>query len=135
MTLPATVSKEDLKKYTLLIVDDEEILRDAMVFDFTRKGFTVLSADSGVTAFNLIQANHVDLVLSDMRMPGGDGLSLLEQIKMHDPGMPMVIFITGFAEVTEKDCIAKGAKTVLAKPFDRKVLMAAVMNTLNIKID
>ena len=121
---------KNFKQYTILIVDDEETLRDTMVFDFKRKGFTVLSAENGVAAFELVKVNKVHLVISDMRMPGGDGMSLLEQIRTHYPGIPNVIFITGFADVTEEAAIAKGAKKVLSKPFDRKVLMNSVLEAL-----
>src|SRR4051794_4953181 len=116
---------EDLKKYKILVVDDEEGIRDAIVFDFKRKGFTVMSAENGIKAFEIVKATKIHLVISDMRMPGGDGMSLLEEIRKYDPQIPTVIFITGFADVTEAECLAKGARKVLAKPFDRKVLMAS----------
>jgi len=125
---------DNLKQYTILVVDDEETLRDAMVFDFKRNGFSVLSAENGVNAFELVKANKVHLVVSDMRMPGGDGMSLLEQLRAHDPEIPTVIFVTGFADVTEEAAIAKGAKNVLAKPFDRKVLMNLVLETLGVSM-
>ncbi len=125
---------DDLKKYTLLIVDDEEMLRDVLVFEFERKGFTVLSAENGVAAFELVSKNKIDLVISDMRMPEGDGMSLLEKIRKFDSKIPTVIFITGFADVTEAECIAKGAHKVLAKPFNRKELMECVFEALGIAI-
>ena len=123
---------EDLKKYTLLIVDDEEDLREIIVSDFQRKGFNVLSAGNGVQAFELVKVNKVHLVISDMRMPGGDGMSLLEQIRKFDPTIPNVIFMTGFSEVSEAECIAKGAKKVISKPFDRKELFRSVLDALGI---
>ena len=122
----------DLKKITLLIVDDEEALRDCMSYDFRKKGFTVLSAENGANAFELVKANKVDLVISDMKMPGGDGMSLLEQIRTFNPDIPNLIFVTGFSDRTEEECLAKGAKKVISKPFDRKALMSAVMETLGL---
>ena len=123
---------EDLKKYTLLIVDDEEMLRETIVFDFKRKGFNVLEAASGAQAFEIVKKNKIHLVVSDMRMPGGDGMSLLESIRAYDPALPTVIFVTGFADVTEDQAIAKGARKVLSKPFDRKILMNSVLEALGI---
>ncbi len=124
---------EDLKKYTILVVDDDADLREALVFDVKRKGFTVLSADSGVRAFEIVQKQKVHLVLSDMRMPGGDGLSFLEKIRKLDPTIPVVIFITGFSDASEEECIQKGAKKVFTKPFDREALMRSVFEVLDIK--
>ena len=114
------------KEVTLLIVDDEEHLRESIVFDFTRKGFNVLSAENGRKAYELILKHPVDLVISDIRMPGGDGLELLERIRLLDAETPIVIFLTGFADVTESEMYAKGAKKMMTKPFDRKALIAAV---------
>jgi CheY-like chemotaxis protein len=122
----------DLKNFTILVVDDEESLRQTIVFDFKRKGFNVLSAENGAQAFELVQTNKIHLVVSDIRMPGGDGVSLLEKIRQYDPSIPVVIFITGFADVTADECISKGAKEVLSKPFDRKALMNSVMQSLSL---
>lgn len=124
----------NLKDYVILIVDDEEDLRNAMVFDFKRKGFTVLVAENGSTAFEVIKKNKVHLVISDMRMPGGNGMSFLEQVRAYDPTIPTVIFISGFNDYTEEECLKKGARAVLPKPFDRKVLLKAVLDSLGIDI-
>jgi CheY-like chemotaxis protein len=125
---------KDLKKYTILVVDDEDALREAMVFDFQRKGFTVVSAENGVKALELVKKNKIDLVVSDMRMPGGDGMTLLENIRAYDPKLPTLIFVTGYSDFSEEECITKGAKTVLSKPFERKTLMKVVFETLGIEI-
>ena len=122
----------DIKKYILLIVDDDDALRNTIVFDFKRKGFNVLSADNGASALEIVKQSKIDLVLSDIRMPGGDGMSLLEAIRRIDPKIPVLIFITGFADYTEAQCIAKGAMKVVAKPFDRAALLSSVMGALEV---
>jgi CheY-like chemotaxis protein len=119
-------------EHTLLIVDDELALRNSMVFDFKRKGFTVLAADGGRAGFELILKNKVDLVISDMRMPDGDGLCLLERVSAYNPKIPVLIFLTGSADITEEYCLSKGARRVLSKPFDRKVLFKAVLESLGL---
>ena len=110
----------------MLIVDDEEHLRESIVFDFTRKGFKVLSAENGHNAYELLLTNTVDLIISDIRMPGGDGIELLDRIRLGDLKMPIVILLTGFADVSEAEMYAKGASKILTKPFERKELIAAV---------
>ena len=122
----------DVKKYVILIVDDDDALRNTIVFDFKRKGFNVLSADNGAAAFEVVKQNKIDLVLSDIRMPGGDGMSLLESIRKYNSKIPVVIFATGFADYTEDECISKGALKVLTKPFDRAVLLSSVMKALEV---
>ena len=123
---------EDLKKYTLLVVDDDETLRSLMEKDFVMRGFNVLTAHNGPSAFELVKSNRIDLVISDIRMPGGDGMSLLKQIKEHIPDMPAVIFVSGYSDVTEAAAISKGAKKLVAKPFDRKFLINCVFEQLGI---
>jgi CheY-like chemotaxis protein len=120
----------DAKNYTILVVDDEESLRDAIAFDFKRKGYQVLVASNGTEAFTLVQKGNVDVVLSDMRMPGGDGMELLKNIKNSSPHKPVVMFITGFSDVTLEEAYHEGADAVFSKPFDRKSLQSAVVHVL-----
>lgn len=111
---------------TLLIVDDEEDLRDSIAFDFQRMGFVVLTAPNGRDAFEIVRATPVDLVISDIRMPEGDGIELLKRIRQIDPEIPVVILLTGFAESSEQDVTRMGADKVLPKPFDRRELIDLV---------
>lgn len=111
---------------TILIVDDEADLREAIAFDFKRRKFNVITAASGHEAMKLIESQAVDIVLSDVRMPDGDGIQLLDWIKERNTLMPVVMFITAFADISVEEAYDKGAEAVFAKPFDRKMLMAAV---------
>lgn len=119
------------KDLTVLIVDDDEALRKALIFDFKRRGFTVLEAQNGSQAFDIVKSNKVDVVISDVRMPGGDGVELLDKIKALNPRIPVVMFITGFADLSIEEAYDKGADSVFQKPFDRKMLMAAVAKVLS----
>jgi DNA-binding NtrC family response regulator len=123
---------ENFSDYTVLIVDDEEALRDSIAFDFNRKGFQVLTAENGRAAFELVKEKKIHLVISDIRMSGGDGMKLLDEIKRRDPLVPCVILITGFADVTEAECLSRGARQVISKPFDRKVLMKSALEAMGI---
>ena len=118
------------KDVTILIVDDEAGLRKAISFDFKRRGFNVLEASSGNEAFKIFETQKVDVILSDVRMPSGDGVELLDRIKGVNPTLPVVMFITGFADLSLEDAYDKGADAVFSKPFDRKALMAAVVKTI-----
>lgn len=115
------------KDVTILVVDDEPALRKALVFDFKRKGFQVLDASNGKEAFEIVKTQKIDLILTDVRMPGGDGIELLDKVKEQNPMIPVVMFITGFADLSLDEAYNKGADAVFTKPFDRKSLMAAVM--------
>lgn len=116
---------------TILIVDDEGDLRDAIAFDFKRRNFNVLTAGSGREAFQIVESQPVDVVVSDVRMADGDGVELLEKIKARNVHRPMVIFVTGFADISLEVAFDKGADAVFIKPFDRKALFEAVNRGLH----
>jgi CheY-like chemotaxis protein len=111
---------------TLLVVDDEERLRRALEFEFTRKGYRVLKAENGRAAQEILDTHKVDIVLSDVRMPGGDGVELLKWIQDHQSQTPCVIFITAFTDLSTEEAYHLGAEAVFNKPFDSKVLGSAV---------
>lgn len=115
---------------TILIVDDEPDLRDAIAFEFKRKGFNVVTAESGHEALALLEKQPVHIILSDVRMPDGDGIELLTKVKERNPFLPVLMFITGFADITLEEAYAKGVDAVFPKPFDRKALFEAVMRAL-----
>lgn len=123
----------DPKDITLLIVDDEVMLRRTVAFDFKRRGFQVLEAGSGKEAYDIVKERKVDLILSDVRMPGGDGIELLERVKKLDPRFPIVMLITGFADLSLEDAYEMGAEAVFLKPFDRKSLMESVIRAVTPK--
>lgn len=120
----------DFAGHTILVVEDEEMLRKTLAFYFKRKGFTVLEAAGGHEAFAMVQARKIDVVLSDVRMPDGDGIELLDKIRHHYPAGPAVIFITGYANLTLEDAFHKGAHGVFSKPFDKLELIQSVSRAI-----
>ena len=121
---------------TILIVDDEDMLRMGLVRAFELKGFEVFNASNAKDALALVndKSKNIDLVISDICMPEEDGVTLLEKIRLNHPDIPVVIFITGFSDYTHDDCVARGAKTVFAKPFKIKDLVQSVMESLEEKM-
>ncbi len=113
----------------ILIVDDEEDLRDALAFDFKRQGFEVFLAHNGTVAYEMFLKNPTDIVLSDVRMAGGDGVELLKNIKNSHPEVPLVLS-TGFAEIGIDEAYSIGAHSVVLKPFERKYLKEVINNAL-----
>ena len=115
---------------TILVVDDEpnylvvlsELLKD--------EGFEVITAQKGEDGFKILQDTDVDLVITDMRMPGMDGLELLKAVKSYNKHLP-VIMITAFGEV-EKAVVAMkaGAYNYLAKPFNNEELLLNIRKAI-----
>jgi CheY-like chemotaxis protein len=113
-------------KWVVLVVDDDDDLREIVALEFSGRGFEVRTAASGDEAVEVVQQAPIDLVVSDVRMPFGDGLDLLARIKTMRPPQPAVILMTGFADLNRDKAKALGAAGLIGKPFDRKALFATV---------
>jgi CheY-like chemotaxis protein len=123
----------NLKDITLLIVDDDADMRDVIAHDFRRRGFNVLIASDGARAFDLIRINKVDLVLSDVHMPGVDGIELFKKIKRHQP-LLKIIFITGCSNYIKERLTEMGATYVFSKPFKRKDIFFKVIEIVSQRV-
>jgi two-component system, response regulator YesN len=74
----------------------------------------------------MLTSNHVDMVISNVRMPKMDGIELAKRLKKLARYFPKIIFISGFADIDERDCYDLGIETKLAKPIRRDTLVSAV---------
>src|SRR5215211_7906172 len=102
----------------LLVVDDEESLRITTGAILEQEGYLVDIASSGDEALDLISKADYDLVLTDLHMEGGDGLSVLNQIRLHAP-LTISVVLTGFASVESAiAALQEGAYDYLIKPCD-----------------
>ena len=106
-----------MRQLRVLVVDDEPGIRDLFSDVITMRGHQAVCAASGTEALELLRAERVDVVFLDIRMPNGDGISALKQIRKLKP-MPTVVMITGCGsrEVVE-EAIELGSSLVLMKPF------------------
>lgn len=105
------------KKPSILVVDDEQTMRDFLFASLT-SNYHVVTAPDGAEAMRTLKQAEIDLVLTDVRMPGQDGLALLEQILTKLPKPPLVIFMTAFGTIEEAVTATKrGAFDYLTKPF------------------
>jgi len=115
-----------LKGKTILLVDDEEDLREVLRDEFTLAGAKVLEAGNGRAAFDIVRSQKINLVLSDVRMPGGDGIELLGKIRSLGHAAPAVVLMSGYSDATHEDGLQAGADAVFSKPFDLELLVKAV---------
>jgi len=116
----------DPMQKTLLFAEDEPELLEIYSRWFERLGHRVLCAKSGTEALAVCQDEHVDLVISDVRMAGGGGIELARQLQVTLASSPLLLFLTGFADVSEEEAYDLGACAILSKPIQREELTKAV---------
>lgn len=103
---------------SILIVDDEAILREDLALHLKEQGHRVHAVEDGRRALALLEHEDVDVVLSDLRMPGLDGLELLERVQTDHPGT-LVLILTAYASVeTAVEALRRGAVDYLLKPLE-----------------
>ncbi len=114
----------------VLIVDDEIDLREIMLDEFQALGATVTLAGSGNEAAELLAHQSFDLVLSDIRMPNGDGIQLLKKAKNHPNQNPLFFLMTGESQLSVEDALHNGAEGFFYKPFQFEKMMKAAARGL-----
>jgi signal transduction histidine kinase/CheY-like chemotaxis protein len=117
----------------ILIVDDEEIVLSLARDALEDSGYKVTLACGGNEALEKIKKEYFDFILTDIRMPGLDGLELARQARKIRPAIG-IIFMTGYANLTTaKDAIKEGAYDYIMKPFELNELRQAVKNAIKKK--
>lgn len=116
------------KKISILVVDDEESVRDSLSNWFVEDGYAVECAENAKKALQLLESNYFDIILADIKMPGMDGLEMLRRIKSLRSDA-IVIVMTAFASVnTAVMALKDGAFDYVTKPFDPDDLSHLIRN-------
>ena len=119
-------------KYKLLVVEDEQDIRDLLIFNLQKEGFKVESTDNGDSALSLIRKNNFDLVLLDLMLPGIGGFDLTRILK-NDKKTSEIPILMLTAKGEESDIVKGlelGADDYMTKPFSIKVLLARINKIL-----
>ncbi|MCL9781894.1 sigma-54 dependent transcriptional regulator [Vibrio sp. S4M6] len=117
----------------VLIVEDDEGLREALVDTLALAGYEWLEADCAEDAIVKLKTNSVDIVVSDVQMAGMGGLALLRNIKQHWPNLP-VLLMTAYANIEDAvSAMKEGAIDYMAKPFAPEVLLNMVSRYAPVK--
>ena len=120
-------------KQTILVVEDEEIMRSILRQLLEDENYRVLTADSSENALEIFPNNSVDVTLTDIKMSGIDGLELLDRIKTIDEHA-LVIVMTAYSSVDSAiSALRKGAYDYVTKPFVNEDLLQRVRNAVQVK--
>lgn len=115
----------------VLVVDDEPIVREIMKELLEASSFHVLEAANGKEAFAIVKSQPVDCVLSDIRMPGGNGIELAQNIYDLSGTKPKVLLMTGYSDFTLEQAQKLNILSIISKPFDPEEVLNDIVKVLS----
>lgn len=118
---------------SILIVDDEQSMRDFLAIMFRKEGYNVVTAEDGKQALLAVERDLYDLVITDIKMPGIDGLEVLRTVKRLSPAT-FVIVITAYSSTEDAvSAMKQGALDYITKPFEIETIKLVIKKALERK--
>ena len=121
-------------KNQVLVVDDEADIRELLSMTLNRMGLETHCAASTGEAFALLEANRYDLCLTDMRLPDGDGLRVLEHVAKHHPSVPVAVITAHSSAENAVAALKAGAFDYVSKPVQLHQLRTLVQQALKLSV-
>src|ERR1700712_1629268 len=115
-----------MKKISILLVEDEENLQEALKLNLELEDYEVTSAYDGVEALKAVQQEHFDLMILDVMLPELDGISVCESIRLQNNDIPILILSARNSSADRVLGLKKGADDYLTKPFNLEELLLRV---------
>jgi DNA-binding NtrC family response regulator len=117
----------------ILVVDDEQSMAQFLAIVLRKDGFQVSTVQNGRDALDKVKAENFDVVITDIRMPGMDGIQLLQGIKKHDPSLPVVIMTAYASQQSAIDAVNLGAFQYLIKNAKNDEIKLVVRNAIEMR--
>ena len=114
------------KKYSILLVEDEENLQEALKLNLELEGYEVSSSFDGASALKMIHQEHFDLIILDVMLPEIDGISVCENIRLQNILIPILILSAKNTSADRVLGLKKGADDYLTKPFNLEELLLKI---------
>ncbi|MFN8244197.1 MAG: response regulator transcription factor [Ferruginibacter sp.] len=114
------------KKYSILLVEDEENLQEALKLNLELEGYEITSAYDGAEALKAVQKEFFDLIILDVMLPELDGISVCETVRISHPDLPILILSAKNSSADRILGLKKGADDYLTKPFNLEELLLRV---------
>lgn len=124
------MDSQSLTGKTILFVDDEPLIREILCFEYQRYGAKTLEASNGKEALKILESEKIDLVFTDIRMPDGDGIELINAINSQLKYRPSIYVFSGFTHEAPEKIKGLGVDKYFNKPVDFKVLEQQVYTDL-----
>src|ERR1700704_3178596 len=120
-----------MPKSRILVIDDEAAIRDSLKMTLEYEGYEFIGAATGQEGLTLVEREAPDLILLDVKMPGMDGIEVLERLRSMNEAVPVVV-ISGHGSIsTAVEATKKGAFDFIEKPFASDRVLVSLRNALN----
>ncbi|HVX96166.1 MAG TPA: response regulator, partial [Polyangia bacterium] len=119
-----------MSKGRVLVIDDALPMAQAVVEYLQLQGFEGEAADGGAAGIERFKAAPADVVLTDLRMKGTDGMDVLQAVREIDPGVPVIIMTAFGAVETAVEAIQRGAYHYVTKPFKSEIVRVLIERAL-----
>lgn len=118
------------KKFSILLVEDEENLQEALKLNLELEGYEVTGCSDGAEALRVVQKEHFDLIILDVMLPELDGIAVMETIRLNNTEIPILILSARNSSADRVLGLKKGADDYLTKPFNLEELLLRVKKLL-----
>jgi CheY-like chemotaxis protein len=116
----------------ILVVDDEKIMRDLLCRSLRPTGCHVILAEDGLAGLDKLEANNIDVLISDIRMPKMDGITFVREALKRQPNLAALL-ITGYSDIlTRREALELGVADVIMKPFKNVDIIHSLRKALAI---
>jgi DNA-binding NtrC family response regulator len=112
----------------ILVVDDDEIVREIIISLLSSEGYTLRAAKDGLDAIKILNKENINMVITDLRMPGADGIEVLKEAIKMDPDRAVIILTAYGTLDTALKAIGEGAYDYMTKPFKMEEMIIRVNN-------
>ncbi|OGF47457.1 MAG: hypothetical protein A2452_02950 [Candidatus Firestonebacteria bacterium RIFOXYC2_FULL_39_67] len=116
----------DKKETAILIVDDEEWIRDLLKDILETNGYRTKTAKNGTDAIKKIKQESFNVVICDINMPKLSGFDVLKQVRLIDSSIKIIMMTANGNEYYYNQCMSMGASGFIGKPFDMQEMLAAI---------
>jgi CheY-like chemotaxis protein len=120
-------------RLSVLVVDDNESIRESLVILLSHKGHRCESATNGIEALQKVKQSNFDIVLTDLQMPEMDGVALTRELHQLFPNLPVMIMTGQSDDTLLESAISAGAKAFLSKPFGVSELVMRLQTVLHVQ--
>src|SRR4029077_8633712 len=129
----STERGDSMSAEKILVVDDEQSMAQFLAIVLRKEGYQVTTVHNGRDALERVKAENFDVVITDIKMPGMDGIQLLQGIKKHDPTLPVVIMTAYASQQSAIDAVNLGAFQYLIKNAKNDEIKLVVCNAIEMR--